>query len=101
MKHLLKEGKISLLLPEGEGGGLSGEVHLIKHKDKNYVVRRCQNLEKAKHYASLSKKFKKYGFLPKLLGRHGKDVFYEYIGGRDLRKAESIKVFEQLGKIAA
>jgi len=35
MKHLLKEGEISLLLPEGKGGGLSGEVHSIKHRKPN------------------------------------------------------------------
>jgi thiamine kinase-like enzyme len=101
MKHLLKEGEISLLLPEGEGGGLSGEVHLIKHRNEKYVVRRCDKLSKAKLYESLSQKFEKQGFLPRLLGRHGKDVFYEYVEGRDLTKKEKMDVFYQIGKICA
>jgi len=101
MKHILKEGQLSILLPEGEGGALSGEVHLVKHNRKKYVVRRCSNLSKAKYYESISKKLEKYGFLPKLLGRFGKDVLYEFIEGRDLRQNEKSFVFEQLGEIGA
>ncbi len=101
MKYIIKEGEISILLPEGEGGGLSGEVHLIKHEGKKYVVRRCKELKKAKQYEFISKKLGKYGFLPKFLGRYGKDVLYEYIEGRDLRKDEKLDVFRQLGAIAA
>ncbi|MEA3329208.1 MAG: hypothetical protein U9Q06_00505 [Nanoarchaeota archaeon] len=101
MKHILKEGKLSILLPEREGGALSGEVYLIKHNGKKYVVRRCSNLPKAKYYESISKKLEKYDFLPKLLGRFGKDVLYEFIEGRDLRRNEKSFVFEQLGEIGA
>ena len=101
MKHLIKEGEISLLLPEGEGGGLSGEVHLIKHRNEKYVVRRCSKLSIARGYEDISIKFEKYKFLPRFLGRYGKDVFYEYVEGRDLRDRESPNVFEQIGKISA
>ena len=101
MKNILKEGQLSLLLPEGEGGALSGEVYLVKHNGKKYVVRRCSNLSKAKYYESISKRLEKYGFLPKLLGRFGKDVLYEFIKGRDLRQNEKSFVFEQLGKIGS
>lgn len=100
MKHILKEGKISLLLPEGEGGALSGEVHLIQYDNKKYIVRRCEEISQAKFYESISKKFEKYGFLPKFLGRFGKDVLYEYIEGRDLTKEESLSTIEQMGRIA-
>ena len=101
MRHILKEGQLSILLPEGEGGALSGEVHLVKHNGKKYVVRRCSNLSKAKYYESISKKLEKYDFLPKLFGRFGKDVLYEFIEGRDLRQNEKSFVFEQLGEIGA
>ena len=101
MKHILEEGQLSILLPEGEGGALSGEVHLVKHNGKKYVVRRCSNLSKAKYYESISEKLEQNGFLPKFLGRFGKDVLYEFIEGRDLRRDEKSFVFEQLGEIGA
>lgn len=101
MKHILKEGEISVLLPEGQGGALSGEVHLIKHNDKKYVVRKCENLQTAKYYEEISKKLERYNFLPKLLGRFRKNVLYEFIDGRDLRQNEKSFVFEELGKIGA
>ena len=101
MKDVLRMGKISILLPEGNGGGLSGEVHLLEHNRKRYVIRRCKELKKAKQYEFLSKKLERYGFLPKFLGRFGRDVLYEYIEGRDLKKTERIKIFYQLGKIEA
>lgn len=75
MKHILKKGKISLLLPEGQGGGLSGEVHLVEHVDKKYVVRRCSDILIAKEYENISKRFAKYHFLPKFLGELEK-MFY-------------------------
>ena len=75
MKHILKKGEITILLTDDEsGGGLSKEVHLIKYEDKKYVVRRCEDLATARRYEDISKKFEKYGFLPKFLGRFGKDV---------------------------
>jgi len=101
MKHILKEGQLSILLPEGEGGALSGEVHLLKYKGERYVVRKCSTLLKAKYYEAISKKLEKYNFLPKFLGRFGKDVLYEFINGRDLRRNERGFVFEQLGEIGA
>jgi len=101
MKHILKKGEITLLLPEGNtGGGLSGEVHLITYDDKKYVVRRCSKISIAKNYEYLSKTFEKYSFLPKFLGRFGKDVLFEYIEGRDLTKNESMDSLEQMGRMA-
>ncbi len=87
MKHILKEGEINLLLSES-GGGLSNEVHLIKHDGKNYIVRKCDSLKRARGYELISKKLERYGFLPKFLGRYGKDVLYEYVEGRDLREKD-------------
>lgn len=101
MKIILKEGKIDLLGPTKHGGALSGEVHLIKHNNKKYIVRKCNTLSKAKKYVELTKKFEKYQFLPKLLGRQGKNVLFEFIEGRELDVDESPKVFEQIGRIAA
>lgn len=100
MKHLLKRGEISSLIPE-TGGGLSGEVYLIKYNNQKYIVRKCSSYKIAKRYEMLSKKLEKYKILPKFLGRYGKNVFYEYIEGRDLKKEEPKKIFEQIGKITA
>ncbi|MCX6750502.1 MAG: hypothetical protein NTZ83_03520 [Candidatus Pacearchaeota archaeon] len=101
MKHILKKGKITLLVSDKEvGGGLSGEVHLVEYENNKYIVRRCSNTSIAKGYEDISKKFERYHFLPKFLGRFGKDVLFEYIEGRDLTKIESLKSLEQMGKIA-
>lgn len=100
MKKVLKEGEIKLLLPEGVGGGLTGETHLIKHDNKKYVLRKCEAFSKARYYEHLSNKFEKYGFFPKLIERIGKNVFFEYIEGRDLKhKGEKAQYIEQIGKI--
>lgn len=100
MKEMIRKGEISILLPEEDCGGLTGEVHLVTYDDKKFVIRRCKKLATARYYEELSKKFEKYGFLPKFLGRYGKDVAYEFIKGRDLRDSERLSVFEEIGKIA-
>ena len=100
MKNIIKEGEISLLFPEGEGGGLTGETNLVKHNGQKFVLRKCETISKAKYYEHLSKKFEKFGFFPKLIGRIGKNVLFEYIEGRDLKgKGEKIKYIEDIGKI--
>ena len=101
MKHLLKKGKISVLLSDDNDAGWSGEVHLVEYEKEKYVVRRAKTLAKAKYYEKISNQLEKYEFLPKFLGRFGKDVLYEYIEGRDLRKKESASVIKQVGAISA
>ena len=101
MKHLLTEGEMGVLMSDSGAGGLSGEVHLIKYNSEKYVVRRCDSYARARNYEWISKRFGKYGFLPEFLGRTGKNVFYEYLPGRDLRKDEQLGVFEEIGEIAA
>ncbi len=99
MNHLLKHGHIERFVPEEGTGGLSGEVHLLTHAGKKYILRRCGDIATAKKYEGYSKKFEKYGFLPKFLGRHKNDVMYEFIEGRHLRQNEQGKGFEQLGRM--
>lgn len=100
LKKIINEGEISQLFPEGEGGGLTGETHLVKHNNQKFVLRRCESISKAKYYEHLSEKFEKFGFLPKLIGRSGKNVLFEYIEGRDLKgKGERIKYIGEIGKI--
>jgi len=100
MKHILKEGEINLILTE-KGGGLTNEVHLVKHNDNKYILRKCDSLKRAKGYELISKELERYGFFPKFLGRYGKDVLYEYIEGRDLGEKENVKLFKQVGEISA
>jgi len=99
-KRLLKEGKISLLVPRGNSGAMSGEVHLLTYDGKKYIVRKCSTLKKARFCENISRTFQKYGFLPKFLGRHGKEVLYEFIEGRNAKNKESLDIFRQVGKIA-
>ena len=101
IKEAIRKGKISVLMPEGEGGALSGEAHLLVFKGNKYALRKCPNSKKANLYVSISKRLERYGFLPKLIGKSGNNVIYEYIEGRDLRQEEQIDVFKQLGVICA
>jgi len=100
MKQLLKS-EMSELMPESGGGGLSKEVYLVKHNNKKYIIRKCDTIKRAKKYETISKKLEKQDVLPKILGRYGKDVLFEFIEGRDLTKEEDLKVFYQLGEIVA
>jgi len=100
MKKIINNGKIKRIIPRA-GGGLTGEVHLLEHNKKKYLLRRCESLEVAKYYQKIHHKFKKYGFLPKFLGRYGKDIVFEYIQGRHIRKSDPLRIYEDLGKIAA
>lgn len=102
MKHLLKQGTLTrYAAPRGKGGGMSGEVHTLTHSSGTYIVRRCRSVERARLYVSLGKKLEHFGFLPKLLARHGVDVFYEYIPGRNVTKRDAARVAYAVGRIAA
>jgi len=98
MREILKKGDISQIILEG-GGALTGEVHLLKYKGKKYILRKCVTLNRAKFYEEIEKKLGKYGFLPKIIKRYGKNLIYEYIEGRHLKRNESMKTFEEIGKI--
>lgn len=98
MKKILKQGDISIIINEG-GGALTGEVHLIKYEGKKYILRKCLTLKRAKFYEEVEEKLGKYGFLPKIIKRYRKNLIYEYIEGRHLRRNECLLVFEEIGKI--
>jgi thiamine kinase-like enzyme len=99
MKHLLKEGKITRLFSD-EGGGDTGEVHLLKHKGKKYVLRIAPDIKTAKKYVEIYNGLEKYKILPKLLHYSGKNIIFEYIEGRDLiNKDISPKIAYSVGKI--
>jgi len=97
-KNILKKGEISLIINK-DGGSLSEEVHLVKYQDKKYILRKCSTLKIARGYEKISLKLEKYGFLPKLIGKKGKNLIYEFIEGRHLKKNESMKTFKEIGKI--
>jgi hypothetical protein len=52
MKHLLEEGDITRLFSD-EGGGDTGEVHLLKHNEKKYVLRIAPNVKTANSYVEI------------------------------------------------
>ena len=91
-KEILKEGKISRLIPDEANAGMSGEVHLLEHQGKKYVVRKCRTKERADLFEEIIKKFKRDGFLPRLFCRCGNDLLLEYLPGRDFRGDECIKI---------
>jgi hypothetical protein len=100
MKKILNEGKISKLIPDSGFGGLSGEVHLLEHNCEKYVLRKCPNLKTADKYLRIYSSLKKYEFLPKLLWRDRTKIIFEYIGGRDCKKDDALKVAFDIGKMA-
>lgn len=103
MKHILKKGKISKLLPEDieGGGGLSNETHLIQYNGKRYVLRKCKSKKDADNYEKISQKLFSKNILPRLLYRQDKDLIYEFIPGRDLRLKDALKASFQIGEITA
>ena len=100
MKEILNKGKISVLTSDLGDGGWSKEAHIAEYKGMKYAVRKCKTLKRAKSYEELEKIFGEKNILPKFLGREGKNVFYEYIKGRDLRHKETKDVIYQVGQIA-
>lgn len=101
MKHILKEAQISSLVSDSGEPGWSGEVHLAKHTEGNYVVRKCKTLQRAKEYERVFNQLSKRTILPRFFGRYGKNLLYEYLPGRDLTKKESPAIIKQVGALAA
>jgi thiamine kinase-like enzyme len=99
MKHLLKEGEITRLFSD-EGGGDTGEVHLLKHKGKKYVLRIAPDIKTAKKYVEIYSGLEKYKIMPKLLYYMGRNIIFEYIEGRDLTTRDlSPKIAYSVGRI--
>jgi hypothetical protein len=98
MESFFKKGKISPLFPTEGIGGVSREVHLIEFKGKKYALRKCKTKDRADLFEKISKRFEKYGFVPKFIGRHKNNLFFEYLEGRDLSYKDT-KYAEEIGKI--
>lgn len=101
IEEILDRGTISPLASDAGRFGWSGEVHLLVHAYKKYVVRICKDVVRAKQHETTSQKLEQYGFLPTLLGRIDNNVVYEYIEGRDLKKKESAEILRQIGQLCA
>jgi len=101
MEHLLKNGEITLHKSDSGNGGLTKEVHLLKHKEKKYILRICPNKKTAENYLNLYHKLKKYKFFPELLDSKGKYLLFEYLEGRDLEIEDASKYAFEIGKIVA
>ncbi|MFH1452091.1 MAG: hypothetical protein ABIF88_02880 [archaeon] len=99
-KFDLKKGVLAPIIPES-GGGLSMETYLLEKGKNKYIVRRCNSEKRAEYYEVILKRLSKYGVLPKQIKRNGKNIIYEYLCGRDLKKKENFKVFEQVGQVCA
>jgi hypothetical protein len=96
----LNKRKLIPLIPK-LGGGLSMETYLWIDGKNKYIVRKCNSDKKAESYEAFSKKLSKYKVVPKLIRRKDRDMIYQYLQGRDLEKKESLKIFEEIGKICA
>ncbi len=96
MRRILKEAKITKTKL-----GNSGQTFLVKYRNKKYILRKCDNKNEADFYIKIYKKLKRYGFLPKILGKNKENILFEFIEGRNCRKNDSPEVIYQVGKICA
>ncbi len=94
MKEILKQGVISKL-----AGGDTNHTFLLQYENKKYILRKFSNEATADYYVKLCKRLYKYGFLPKVYYKSGKEVIFEYINGRDCKDEDASKVAFQIGKI--
>ena len=92
---IISEGKTKLF-----DKGSSCKPCLIEYENKKYVLRDYGNGE-AKHYFSIWRKLKKYGFLPKIYFIDGQKILLEYIEGRDCKERDTSAVAFQVGRICA
>jgi fructosamine-3-kinase len=98
---ILKNPKITRLLPETGGGGRSEQTYIVKDGDNKYVLRKYKDKKEADEDAYFSKKVGRLDIIPRFYGQDGKNLLFEYIEGRDLSKEESLDVFRQMGEISA
>lgn len=101
LRRIIVEGEISPLRTDSGESGITEEVNLLKYADERYVLRRSKTSKRADRYQNLSQLFEPQGFLPKLLGREGDDLVYEFIEGRDLQGKERENFIAQVGGILA
>src|SRR3989344_2036013 len=100
MKQILKEGEITRLFSD-EGGGDTGEAHLLKYHGEKYALRIAPDIKTSNKYVEIYKGLEKCNIFPKLLYHQGRKIIFEYIGGRDLIKSDvSPKVAYSIGRIA-
>lgn len=100
IKKILKEGKIKSMSGE-TGVGSTGEAHLAILEGKKYLLRICSDNKTSRKYLAYYHKFKKYGFLPKLLEINGKYMLFEFIEGKMCDEEETSKTIYKVGRICA
>jgi thiamine kinase-like enzyme len=96
--EILERGKLKPISKEGMGS--TGEAHLAVLDGQKYLLRICPS-EKVQRYINYYRKFRKYGFIPRLLERKNNYLLFEFIDGRVAHEHESPKVIKEVGKICA
>jgi len=98
--QILKKGQIKSITLEN-GIGSTGEAHLAFLGKEKYLLRICPDEETANKYLGYYKKFKRYGFFPKLLETMGKYMLFEFVNGKRCREHETPETIRQVGRICA
>src|SRR4030042_66063 len=101
MKNVIEQGEIAKLRSDSGVGGISGEMHLVRHDGKKYALRICLDEKRAEDYSALYYNMEKHGFFPKLLYREGKHFLFEFIEGRDCTLKDGPEIAYEVGKIFA
>jgi hypothetical protein len=101
MKSVIEQGEIAKLRSDSGIGGISGEMHLLKHQGNKYALRICLDDKRAEEYSLLYNLIEHHGFFPKLLYKDGRNFLFEYLEGRDCTLKEDAKTAYEIGKIFA
>jgi len=99
MKNVIEQGEIAKLRSDSGVGGITGEMHLVKHDGKKYALRICLDEKRAEDYSAIYSNIEQHGFFPKLLYREGRHFLFEYLEGRDCTLKDGPEIAYEVGKI--
>ncbi|MEK6960374.1 MAG: hypothetical protein AABX47_04320 [Nanoarchaeota archaeon] len=77
----------------------SGEVFLVEDRGRRYKLRICDDVAQARYIESNIMKVRSKGVMTHYIGRQGRNLLFEYIPGRDLRKDEDCDTVYKVGQI--
>ncbi|MDE1849053.1 MAG: hypothetical protein KGH55_03415 [Nanoarchaeota archaeon] len=76
-------------------------VCLTEYNGKKCVLREYYTKDIANHHVSICKELEKFGFLPRILHKEGRLVYFEFISGRDCERGDALRVASRVGEICA